>query len=343
MKQNSILTRSNPSLVNRNFSHIYIEEGAKDFPESHRVLKKFPNATTILIDDYRSVFNRHNQRFQAQKTSIKLVLAVKKQPFIYSGSPYAPNFGAVNFYYNAVILNCIYNCDYCYLQGMYSSSNIVIFVNHVHFFEAANKILLEKGSIYLCISYDTDLLAFESIFPNCRQWIEWAEAHSSTVIEIRTKSANFKAIADLPPPKNTILAWTLSPQSIVAIHEKKTPPLKSRLSSINEALNAGWKVRICFDPLLRVNNWKAIYQEMLKKVFSTIQADKVFDFSLGVFRMNSEYLERIRKEQKGSPILYHPFTRQNQLYTYSSPETLEIVSFVKDCIKTYYPNARIFI
>ena len=343
MKQNSALIRSNPSLVTHNFSHIYVEEGAKNFPETHRVLKKFPNATTISIDDYRSAFNRHSQRFQAQKKSTKLVLAVKKHPLIYSGSPYAPNFGAANFYYNAVILNCIYNCDYCYLQGMYTSGNIVIFVNHVHFFEAANKIILEKGSIYLCISYDTDLLAIESIFPNCRQWIEWAETHRGAVIEIRTKSANFRAISDLPPPKNTILAWTLSPQSIVSIYEKKTPPLTSRLRSIKEALNAGWKVRICFDPLLRVNNWKEIYQEMLREIFSTIQADKVFDFSLGVFRMNSEYLERIRKEQKDAPILYYPFAKQNQLYTYSNPENLEMISFVKNCIETYDPNTRIFI
>ena len=342
MKPSNALAPLDRSLVNPKFSHIYVEKGAETFADTQLVLGKFPKAKFIRIDDYRALFNRHGQRFQVQKTSMKLILAVKKDQFIYPGSPYAPNFGASNFYYNAVMLNCVYNCDYCYLQGMYSSGNIVLFVNQDAFLDAATQVLNEKGSIYLCISYDTDLLAFENIIPNCRRWITWAEHHPQALIEIRTKSANFRAIADLPPPDHTILAWTLSPSAVVRGNEKKTPPLSARLAAINEALGNGWKVRLCFDPLLRIKDWKTIYQRMFDEIFATIPGDQIFDFSLGVFRMNSEYLDRIRKERKDTPLLYYPFSKENRIYTYHEDERREMIGFVKTRIEAHVPNANIF-
>ena len=342
MKPNSLSTPLNPALVNRKFSHIYVEEQAWKFATTRHILDNFPKANIIEIQDYRTIFNRNGQRFQVQKTSMKLILAVKEAPFIYRGSSVAPNFGKENFYYNAVMLNCIYNCDYCYLQGMYSSGNVVIFVNQDSFFDAATQILKEKGSIYLCISYDTDLLAFENIFPHCRYWINWAEKQSGALIEIRTKSANFPAIADLPAPSHTILAWTLSPSPVIEDYEKKTPRLQARLASLKQALAADWKVRLCFDPLLRTKEWKHRYQTMIDEIFTLIPGEKIFDISIGVFRMNSQYLERIRKERKETPLPYYPFTKENQISTYPDHERHEMIDFVKAGIKTHVPNAKIF-
>ena len=31
--------------------------------------------------------------------------------------------------------NCLFDCRYCFLQGMYNSSNFVIFVNYEDFFK----------------------------------------------------------------------------------------------------------------------------------------------------------------------------------------------------------------
>ncbi len=105
---------NNNPLLFKHFSHIYVENGAEHFADAQRLLSRFSQAKTIAIDDYKAVFNRKGQSFQSQKQSMKLILAVKKSNFIYHGSPYAPDFGNPNFYYNALLLNCVYNCDYCY-------------------------------------------------------------------------------------------------------------------------------------------------------------------------------------------------------------------------------------
>ena len=65
--------------------------------------------------------------------------------------------------------DCIYDCEYCYLKGMYPSANIVIFVNIEDIFEELHRMLSEHP-VYLCVSYDTDLLAFEAMTGYVREW-----------------------------------------------------------------------------------------------------------------------------------------------------------------------------
>ena len=91
------------------FSHIYVESEAKKYNLTHDCLDRFPNANIIEISDYKSFFNRKNQDFQTQKKSIKLILAVKKPPFIYKSTDILQDGGFKNFYYNTPILNCLYN------------------------------------------------------------------------------------------------------------------------------------------------------------------------------------------------------------------------------------------
>ena len=55
--------------LNKPFSHIYIEHGAKDYPATIRIIESFPRAEIIFINNYKEVFNRRNQSFAAQKKS----------------------------------------------------------------------------------------------------------------------------------------------------------------------------------------------------------------------------------------------------------------------------------
>ena len=98
---------------NRQFSHIYIERAARDYPWTKRLLKRFPRAEKIEIRKYGDVFGRRNQNFQLQKRSLNLIVALKHSRFLYPGSANAQDFGYPNFHYNTLVLNCLYNCDNC--------------------------------------------------------------------------------------------------------------------------------------------------------------------------------------------------------------------------------------
>ncbi|MGN0144481.1 MAG: SPL family radical SAM protein [Clostridium sp.] len=332
----------NKNLFNNYFSHIYIETEALNHPNTKRILSQLNKSEIIEINHYKDVFSRSHQNFYMQKQSPSLILAYKKNNLIYNGARFCDDFGNDHFYYTSSIMNCIYNCEYCYLQGMYSSANIVIFVNIEDIFNEVSA-LLKKHPVYLCISYDTDLLAFENILGYASKWIKFAASNPDLKIELRTKSANFNLIKDIPHSQNVILAWTLSPEKIIHEHENKTPFLYERLKSIKQAIDYGWNVRLCFDPILYSSDWKENYKELIHTVFSSIPYNKILDISIGVFRVSSEYLKKMRKQRFDSIILNYPFSLENKSYSYEKNLSEEMISYVQTLISRYIPKDKIYI
>lgn len=315
------------------YSHIYIEEGVRNLPFSVEILQKFPKAQIVSVQDYKQVFNRGSQSFEQQKRSPKLLLAAKKEQFIYDGSRFVQDADNPNFFYNALSLNCAYDCAYCYLQGMYSSANQVCFVNLDDYFDATNLAIRKRPSkdypLYLCISYDTDLLAFESVAPYCREWIRFCASKEGELdVEIRTKSANFAQLSKLKPQANVILAWSLSPDSICGTYEHKTPPLRSRIKSLTEAVKKGWRVRICIDPILPISGWKEAYSGLVEEVLQSVDASELLDVHLGVFRMNSDFFANIRKRRAPVDLFYRKWERKDGAITHSDVEREELSQYV---------------
>lgn len=323
------------------FSHIYIEEKAMDHPVAIETIKRLKKAVVVKISHYKDVFCRPQQDFQLQKRTQKLILAVKDSNFLYKGPDICQNFGNSNFYYTSFLLNCIYNCDYCYLQGMYPSANIVAFVNIEDFFSAAEEKAAERG-LFLAVSYDTDLLAFEGVIPYSSMWAEFAAGHPQIKIEIRTKSANCMAVSNINPVENVTLAWTLSPQSVIDKYEPLTPSLDLRIKAVNKALARGWNVRLCFDPVILVNNWKEIYINFIDHVFSSVAPEKISDIGIGAFRMPSDYFKRIKKSRFDCDLVHYPFERRDNITRYPEDIENQLLNLVYNSISGYVDKLKIY-
>lgn len=248
------------SLLSKPFSHIYVEREVISHPITQDILKKFSNSQIIIVNHYKEVFSRPRQNYKLQELSKKLIIAKRRENFLSPASPLCQNIGHSHFYYTNLIVNCIFNCEYCFLKGMYSSANIVIFVNIEDYFKEIDKIL-KKHPLYLSLSYETDLLAMEGIVPFFSRFVHYAYSKEDLILEVRTKSANYIAIKNLKPSSNVILAWTLLPQEIIERYEK-TPNLSLRINTIKKAIYDGWKVRLSFDPIILVENWKEIYENL---------------------------------------------------------------------------------
>lgn len=342
MRGRDILISLDKSLFNPAFSHIYIEKQALDYPNTKKILEHFSKAEIILINHYKDIFSRSHQNYSLQNKSPNLILAVKKDNLIYEGAKVCEDFGNNNFYYTSTMMNCIYDCEYCYLQGMYTSANIVVFVNIEDIFNEVLK-LLNKHSVYLCISYDTDILAFENIIGYGRKWIEFAKEHDNLKIELRTKSANFKAIEDIASKDNIILAWTLSPDKVIREYENRTPSLKDRLLSIKQAINKGWKVRLCFDPMLYIKDWEKSYSDLIETTIKEIPIEKIYDISIGTFRVSKDYLKKMRKQRFDSIILNYPYETADGVCSYDSNLTESMFNYIYELIKKYVPEEKIYV
>jgi len=308
----------------------------------------FP-VSPILIEHYKDLFNRSHQDFAAQKKAPSLILAKKTGTLIYQGAPVCQNFGREHFYYTSCMMNCIYHCDYCYLQGMYPSGHVVVFVNLEDYF-AEVETLLAKHPVYLCISYDTDLLALEQTFSFVFRWLTFASVHPDLTLEIRTKSGNpavFSQLAALYQEnealkKQIIFAWTVSPEGLCKNTEHGAASLPLRLKALQAATQAGFSVRLCFDPMIFHAGWENHYSTLVDCVFSTISPDTLHDVSIGVFRISTDYLKNMRKKRPDSAIVQYPYITEQGVSHYGTLSE-EMVQYLKERLLHYLPEEKIFV
>ncbi len=327
------------------FSHIYVEKGALEFPLTKRLLDRFSASVRVPILDYKKVFNRGRQNFQIQKQSMKLILAVKQPPFLYPITEIQPSAGYQNHFYATPLINCLYNCDYCFLQGMYPSGNMVLFVNENDFFSAIVE-RLEYGHssnnpLVISPSYNTDLMAIEKLVPLTRSWINFCYKTENLVLEFRTKSALFRPLEDITPIPTILFAWTLSPKRVIDTHEFGTPNLNRRLKAALGAIKRGWRVRLCFDPVLFYDGWEQDYAVFLDQVFTTLPADRIEDATLGYFRMNKDFFQRIRKQNPKSPLYYQSYELHNDVISLSLEKQKLMHTYLEKVLIKYLPVEKL--
>ena len=327
------------------FSHIYVESQSIESDIAEQSFKRFPKAKIIEIEDYKKIFNKNGQDFQIQKLSTKLILAKKQPPFIYPATDIIQDSGFSNFYYCTPILNCIYNCEYCFLQGMYSSANIVVFTNTLEVKDAVKKQILERKypdePLLLSLSYNTDILALENILPLTKQWIDFANNTDDLFMEIRTKSGLTSSFNKLKPSKKILFAWTLSPNNIIQKYEHKTPLLERRIMSIQKIVDSGWPVRLSFDPILIYPNWKDDYKQMFERIKETISGDKIFDITIGVFRMSDDFYNRIKKTKPDSDLFYNNYDNSNNVKTVTKDQKEMVRDFALSQLDGYCNGDKI--
>ena len=381
--------------LNRPFSHIYVEE--KVFlnegyrKKAEEIISHFPEAVVVRIGHYKDVFNRHRQNYVRQHEAQALILAVKQGTLVYPGAKVCQSMGNKHFYYTSCMMNCLFDCEYCYLKGMYPSGNMVIFLNLRDIFSEVEA-LLKEHPVYLCVSYDSDLMAIEKITGYVSEWINFTNRHPGLTIEIRTKAGNIdfdslvksndaeaingskmddKADADvghtagtmsfsdavlmgdcgecdkaihgaaIVSPRN-IFAFTLSPDYVVRHYEHKTGSPEGRIRSVKKALELGFTVRLCFDPMIFCPGWRNEYGSMMDKVFAEIPVEKIFDFSVGSFRLSEEYLKNMRRNMPDSAVVQYPYENDHGVYHYSQKLTDEMETWMVDRLRKKVPEGKIF-
>ena len=328
------------------FSHIYIEDQVWDLPFTRQIIEQFPDSKLIRIHHYKDVFCRTKQDVTVQQRSKKLILAAKQNHLLYQGAQVCQSFGHSNFYYTSCMMNCLYHCEYCYLQGMYPSADVVIFVNLEDIFEEVEK-MLQQHDLYLCVSYDTDLAAFEHLTGYTKRWIEFVKQceknyENPFTIEIRTKSAHTKLWTQMEPSSHVILAYTLSPEQIIASYEHGTPSLAERIKSIQYAMDAGFQVRLCFDPILYDREWRQQYRKMMDLIYQEIDTSRILDVSVGTFRVSQDYLKEMRKNAPDSCILQFPYENDHKVYHYQKSLADEMVDTLTDFLLERFDKSQIF-
>lgn len=317
-------------------SIIYIEQSLKNNQSAKIIIDKVNPDAVIKINNYKEILNQTNSDWLFNKRYQKIILAKREHEFYYKGAGLTSNMGYTHFYYNTLALNCLYHCEYCYLQGMYNTPHLVLFLNNNDFIFHTQQLIKKLNSkIYLALSYDTDLPALEKYYPYCQEWIEFANKEKNIDIEIRTKSANIDFIEQSKPSKNVILSFTLSPEYIQKKYEPLTPSLQQRLNAVKKAVEKNCNVMLCFDPVIYFSTYKDVYKEFFQYIFSHIDPKKIYACSIGTFRMNNDFIKRIRKNNHPSDIYYYPYKVHNKTASYPDVIKQQMLDFLNQELMSY--------
>lgn len=301
----------NKSTLQRSFfRHVYIEEAVANTEYVKNILSKLNGAKAIRIPSYKAVFCRKKQNIQQQARNKNLILAKATGELLYKGSDYCNAFGFDRFYYCSSVMGCIYNCAYCYLQGMYSSSHIVAFVNTEDFFSEIDKIN-DGSKMLICCSYDSDLLALDGVLNTADKWLDFASSRPNITFEIRTKSAVMLPFNGRMPVDNVIIAYTLSPDAVAKEYEPYAPALSARLKAARRLADAGWRVRLCVEPVLAPVVDEQLYFELADEIAANALSCDFEDVVIGGFRMNTPYFKRIAELSPHCKLFANPFLKEH--------------------------------
>ena len=319
------------------FTHVYVEERALEYSLTRSVLSKLPDAEVVRIRHYKDVFDRKRQNAVLQHEHRSLIVAVREGNRIFEGAPVCQSFGNKNFYYASSMMNCPFDCEYCYLKGMYPSSNMVVFVN-LEDYRADVEAKLAEGPMYVCASYDTDLIAMNQLTGHVDFWKDLAREHPELLVELRTKAA-IDVTDDI---SNIIYAFTLSPSEVVSRYERAAAPVSARIKAAARALENGAKVRLCFDPVIKIPDFEAAYRKLVGEVAAAIDLEKLTDVSVGTFRISSDYLNKMRRAYPDSEIAWYPYVIKDGVAQYE-PETDRVMQdYVCALLENYTGREKIF-
>ena len=322
---------------------IYIEKEIEDSPKTIQILRKFKNARKIFIDRYGEIFNKKNQNFRVQKIKPNLILAKKHKGFVL---PTPEGFGIgdqKNFYFSHMY-NCLYDCSYCFLQGMYSSANYLIFVNFEDFKKAIKEIMERNfgQSISFFSGYDCDSVAMESVTNFIDDFIPIFKDHENALIELRTKSAQTRIFEKLEPISNCVIAYSLMPEETALKLDKKAPSISLRIAAMKKLSVMGWKIGLRFDPLIYSENWRTKYQNLFKEIYSDIKEESIHSVSLGSLRFPKAYFNKIFGYHREEEVFSHMDIKSGNVVSYDKALENEMNTFCKNELLKYCNEKKVF-
>jgi len=322
---------------------IYIEKNIKNHPRTKSILSKFKKARHIEIDRYGEIFNKRNQNFRIQKNNPALILAYKNDGYVLP-APEGFGIGASKNYYFSHMYNCIYDCRYCFLQGMYSSANYVVFVNFEDFDSEIKKIIKQnyKKKTTFFSGYDCDSLALENVTGFAKHIIPLFKKYSEVDIEFRTKSIQIKPFSSITPQENFIIAYSLIPDLISKSLDNKTPSILKRINAMSLLASKGWKIGLRFDPLIHGKNWKFLYEELIDIVFKSIPKESIHSVSFGPLRFPKQMFKDIFKLYPDEPLFAGPLSQNKGIVSYNSEIEEEMTLFCQTLTTKYINQSQIF-
>lgn len=157
---------------------------------------------------------------------------------------------------------------YCYLVCNYNKcAYLRLFVNREQMLDKIIK-TAEKSEKELTfeIGSNSDLILENTITNNLVWTINNFVNTKKGYLTFPTKFDMVDELLPLNHQKRIIVRMSLNPEEIINKVEFGTSRLKNRIEAINKLAEADYKIGILIAPIVLVDNWKKIYEELIKRI-----------------------------------------------------------------------------
>ncbi len=324
---------------------IFYEENVYEYELGKKLLGNYKklNIPMVTIENHNNIEQmrkKQNREFPYMKRN--LVIATRKT------HKYVENHKVSDFLVPYTSSGCIAMCMYCYLVCNYNKcAYLRLFVNREYMLDkikkTANK--FEKNMVFE-IGSNSDLILENTITGNLEWTIENFKNQEKGMITFPTKFDMVEPILNLNHNKKVIVRMSVNPEEIINEIEFGTSRLKGRIEAINKLVEAGYIVGILVAPIILVENWKKLYEELMKQLKENLteKAKKQVFFEL-IFMTYSFVHNAINTEAFPNAInLYDKEImtgRGKGKYMYKAAIKEEAKKYMEDLMRKYFPNNEI--
>ncbi len=276
-----------------------------------------------------------------------LILGRNKGRFLQT-CPCSPSMMCCGYKIINTCYNCVFDCTYCYLLSYLNNFGIVQFSN-IDDLYSAYSLWLENESvkeklIRIGTGQYTDSLMFDDISGIGERLISITSKNKNVLLELKTKSDNIHHLLDIADKGNAVLSWTLNTPENIALYEKGTSTLDSRIDAARQASRAGYNIAIHFDPIILGRNHIEEYRAVVRKVMNEVETNKILWISMGCFRYAPGFKEILREINPQEILtVQEMFPGPDGKYRYLKSKRIEIYTAIKDCIESYTKGPFIYL
>ncbi len=324
-------------------NQIYYEKEIENFELGKKLLKQYENIPKVIIQNHNNIEElRKKENSEFPKLKKNLIIGIRKT------HKFVPNHKTSDFLVPYTSSGCTAMCMYCYLVCNYNKcAYLRLFVNREQMLEKIIKTANNSDKeLTFEIGSNSDLILENTITNNLVWTIENFSNAKKGYLTLPTK---FDMVDDILPLNHNgkiIIRMSVNPEEIINKVEFGTARLDKRIEAINKLSEAGYKIGIIIAPVILVDNWKELYQNLIKKLNVELseKAKKSAFFEI-IFMTYSYVHTKINEE--AFPNAINLFNREimtgrgNGKYAYKTSVRQEAEIYLRELMKKYFPNNKI--
>ena len=322
---------------------IYYEEKAKEYELGKELLEKYKDVPQIIIENHNNIEEmrkRENKEFPRMKRN--LIIGIRKT------HKFVPNNKISDYLVPYTSSGCTAMCLYCYLVCNYNKcAYLRLFVNREEMLDKIIKTANEsEKELVFEIGSNSDLVLENSITGNLKWTIENFKKAEKGYITFPTKFDMVDDLLDIEGKERVIFRMSVNPKEVIQKVEIGTSRLEQRVEAINKLKEAGYKVGILIAPVIFVDNWEKLYEELVIYLKENLSEKAKQDVFFEVIFMTYSFIHRkINEEAFPSAInLYDQDLmtgRGKRKYTYKQKLRKKGEEHIGKLLEKYFPNNRI--